>query len=79
MVRIHAQPIGAEKALVDAKELQRLIDMARQVEEVELIQIDDDLPVDGLMQLAREGGSFGFLEDPREDIYTLDDLRVHYR
>ena len=79
MVKVHAQQVGAEKTLVDRKELQRLIDVARQVEEVELIEVQDDLPVEGLMRLVQDGGSFDFLADPREDIYSLDDLKVRYR
>lgn len=78
MVKLHAQQVGAEKALVDRAELERLIAVARQVEEVELIEVQDDLPAEGLMRLVQEGGSFSFLADPREDVYTLNDLRVRY-
>jgi hypothetical protein len=78
MVKVHAQQVGAEKALVDRAELERLIAVARQVEEVELIEVQDDLPADGLMRLVQEGGSFSFLADPREDVYTLNDLKVRY-
>ena len=78
MVRVHAQQVGVEKALVDREELQRLIDVARKVEEVELIDLQDDLPTEGMMRLVQEGGSFRFLEDSREDIYTLSDLKVRY-
>ncbi len=79
MVRVHTQPVGAGKALVDRNELERLAEVARKVEEVELVEVHDDLPVEGLMTLVQESGSFGFLADPREDIYTLDDLKVRYR
>jgi len=79
MVKVHAQHVGPEKALVDRTELQRLIDVARQVEEVELIEVQDDLPAEGLMRLVQEGGSFSFLADPREDVYTLNDLKVRYK
>lgn len=79
MVKVHAQQVGPEKALVDRGELQRLIDVARQVEEVELIEVQDDLPTEGLMRLVKESGSLSFLADPREDVYTLNDLKVRYR
>ncbi len=79
MVKVHAQRVGEEKALVDRRELQQLIDAARRVEEVELIEVHDDLPVEGLTRLAQEGGSFDFLNDSREEIYTLNDLKVRYR
>ncbi len=79
MVKVHTQQVGTEKALVDRKELQRLVEVARQVEEVEVIEVQDDLPVEGLMRLVQDGGSFDFLADPREDIYSLEDLKVRYR
>ncbi len=79
MVKVHTQQVGPESALVDRAELDRLIAVARQVEEVEVIEVHDDLPAEGLMRLAQEGGSFSFLTDPREDVYTLNDLKVRYR
>lgn len=79
MVKVHAQSVGEEKALVDRTELQRLIEVARQVEEVELVEIQDDLPVEGMMGLLQEGGSFAFLSDPREDVYSVNELKVRYR
>ena len=79
MVKIHAEPVGPDKALVKREELGKLIEAARKVEEVELIESADDLPIEGLMRIATEGGSFRFLEDPREDLYTVNDLKVRYR
>ncbi len=78
MVKVHAQQVDSERALVDRAELERLIAVARQVEEVELIEVQDDLPAEGLMRLVQGGGSFSFLADPREDVYTLNDLKVRY-
>lgn len=79
MVKVHAQQVAGEKTLVDRAELERLIAVARQVEEVELIEVQDDLPAEGLMRLVQEGGSFAFLADPREDVYSVSDLKVRYR
>ncbi len=79
MVRIHAEPFGPDKALVNREELGKLIEVARKVEEVEVLEALDDLPAAGLGRLASEGGSLRFLEDPREDVYTVDDLKVRYR
>jgi len=78
MVKVHAQQIGPEKAIVDRAELEQLVAVARQVEDVELIEVQDDLPAEGVMRLAQEGGSFSFLAEPREDVYTLNDLKVRY-
>jgi predicted DNA-binding antitoxin AbrB/MazE fold protein len=36
---------------------------------VALLQVDD-LAADAMAALARDGGAFDFLDDPREDIYN---------
>lgn len=79
MVRIHAEPVGPDKALVNRQELGKLIEVARKVEEVELLELGDDLPIARLERIAAEGGSFRFLEDSGEDLYSVDDLKVRYR
>jgi hypothetical protein len=79
MVRVHAQPAGDAKALVDRGELQQLIDVARRIEEVELVELHDDLPADAIMRLLQEGDSLKFRNDPREDVYSVHDLKVRYR
>lgn len=79
MIKVHTHFIGPDKAIVDRKELGELVEAARQIEEVQLIESGEDLPPAALMRLVEEGGSFQFLEDPREDVYTTDDLRVRYR
>jgi hypothetical protein len=79
MVKLHAVPVGPGKALVDRGELDRLIAAARKVEEVELIEGNDDVPTEGLMCLVEAAGSLEYLLDPREDIYSLNDVKVRYR
>jgi hypothetical protein len=79
MVGLHAVPAGPGKALVDRAELDRLIEAARKVEEVELIEGTHDLPSEGLMYLAEAAGSFAYLLDAREDVYSVNDLKVRYR
>ena len=41
--------------------------------EVTLVILDDDVPTDAVAQLAASGGSFDFLFDPAEDVYTRED------
>ena len=79
MVKVHAQTISGTKALVDRGDLEKLIEAARRVEDVEMIEVQDDLPAEGLMALVDSGGSFEYLLDPREDIYSVNDLKVRYR
>jgi hypothetical protein len=79
MARVHAQAISDTKTLVDRGDLDRLIEAARRVEEVEVIEARDDLPATGLMALMEERGAFEYLLDPREDVYSVNDLKVRYR
>ena len=53
--------------------------MAKKVDEIEIDEIINDLPIEGLMRLAETSGAFDFLEDEKEDIYTVDDLKVRYQ
>ncbi len=49
-------------------------------EEVEVtITQKSDISTDDLMKLEDRGGSFDFLKDEREDIYTVEDLKVKYK
>ncbi len=41
--------------------------------EVTIMILDDDVPSDAIARVAVAGGSFDFLADPAEDIYTLED------
>lgn len=41
--------------------------------EVTVVILDDDAPSDAIAQLAMSGGSFDFLADPAEDVYTRED------
>ena len=79
MVRLHTTPAGPGKALVDRAELDRVIEAARKVEEIELVESGDDVPTDGLMRLTEAAGSLEYLMDAREDVYTVNDLKVRYR
>lgn len=72
MTTIHAQLCG-QKALVDRDELDRLVELARRSEQVELQIAEDDLPTTGIMRLAESGGAFDHWEEPGEDIYSLED------
>ena len=38
-----------------------------------MVTVEDDLTTELLARVAEEGGSFAFLDDPAEDVYSLDD------
>jgi hypothetical protein len=72
MTIIQAQLIG-EDALVPRSDLERLLEIARRSEPVDLQWSHDDLPTADIMRLAEQGGSFQFWHEVGEDIYSLND------
>jgi len=72
MTTIHAQLIG-DQALLARADLERLLDMARRAEAIDLQWQDDDWPTAGLLRLAEQGGAFDFWREEGEDIYTPQD------
>ncbi len=77
MTTLHAQLIG-DKAVLPRAEFDRLVELARRSEEVELHTDEDDVPTVGIMRLAEQGGAFDWLAE-EEDLYTVNDLKVRYR
>ena len=77
MTRVHAQFVG-DKAVLPRTEFERLVELARSREDIESQLLEDDEPTLGIMRLAEQGGAFDWLAD-EEDLYTVHDLKVHYR
>jgi hypothetical protein len=59
MTTIHARLIGRQ-ALLEQSELERLVELARRSEPVDLQLEADDLPTVGIMRLAEQGGLSNF-------------------
>ena len=72
MTTIRAQLIG-DNAVLARSALERLVELARKNESIDLQLSEDDLPTLGMMRLAECGGSFGFWNERGEDIYSLQD------
>ncbi len=79
MLKIIAKRVNSEMGLISFDELNKLIEKVKKTEEVELTIIETDLSVDGIMKLEDESGAYDFLKDPREDIYSVSDLKVRYK
>lgn len=77
MTIVHAQLVG-DQAILPRSEFERLMELARRSEPVDLRLTEDDLPAAGIMQLAEQGGAFDWLASD-EDLYSVDDLKVRYR
>jgi hypothetical protein len=72
MTTIRAQLIG-DKVILPRSELERLLQLARQSEQVDFQILEDDLPTTGIMRLAEQGGAFDFWLEEGEDIYSVED------
>jgi hypothetical protein len=62
-----------DHAVVPRPELERLIELARRCEPVELELDEEDVSTSDVMRLADTGGSFDFWLEEGEDIYTAQD------
>jgi hypothetical protein len=67
-----------DQAVLPQAEFERLLELARQADAVELKLENDDLPTLGIMGLAEQGGAFDWLAN-EEDLYSVADLKVRYR
>jgi hypothetical protein len=72
MTTIHVQRVG-DKAVLPQRDFDRLVELARQHEEIAVEMHQDDVPTLGVMRLAEEGGSFDFWKEAGEDIYSAED------
>lgn len=72
MTIIHVQRIG-DKALLPQGDFDRLVELARRYEEIELQIHEDDVPTLGIMHLMEQGGAFDFWREEGEAIYAAED------
>jgi len=77
MTIVHAQLVG-EQAVLPRTEFERLMELARRSEPIDLQLEEGDVPTLGIMRLAEQGGAFDWLAN-EEDVHSVDDLRVRYR
>lgn len=54
-------------------ELERLVELARQNEEIKLHIHEDNVSTLSLMRLAEQSGAFDFWKEEGEDIYSVED------
>ena len=72
------------KAIYDGKKL-KLLDKVSVKKPTNVLvtflddESDSEIAHEDLLRFAEKGGAFDFLNDPEEDIYTDDDLKVRYK
>ena len=72
MTVIHAQ-LFDDGALLPCGEFERLVELARKSEEIEVHLQEDDTPTQSIMRLAEQGGAFDFWREEGEAIYSAED------
>lgn len=69
---IHAKWIG-EQAVLPKQDFERLLELARRSETVDVQSADDDVSTQVMMRLAESSGAFEFWNDAGEDVYSAQD------
>jgi len=72
MTAIHVQLIG-DNALLPCSELERLVELARQKEDIEMEVHEKDVSTLSIVRLAEQGGAFDFWKEEGENIYSIED------
>ena len=72
MTIIHAQ-LFDDGALLPRSEFERLVELARKSEEVEVRLQEDGTSTQSIMRLTEQGGAFDFWQEEGEDIYSAED------
>jgi hypothetical protein len=72
MTIIHAQ-LFDDGAVLLRSEFERLVELARKSEEVEVQLQEDEAPTQSIMRLAEQGGAFDFWRNEGENIYSAED------
>lgn len=71
MTTVRAE-LTADKAVLRREEFDRLLELARRAEPVE-VEAEEDHREDSLARLALQGKAFDFWKDKAEDIYSPAD------
>lgn len=69
---IQVQTVG-EQAVLPRADLEKLIELARRSEPLDIEITEDDLSSAAWMRFIEAGGAFDFWNDEGEDVYTLAD------
>lgn len=77
METVHVERVG-DQAVLPLVDLERLVEIARRTEEIEVRIDDDEIPSAGIVRLAELGHAFDWLAQ-EEDLYSVADLKVRYR
>jgi hypothetical protein len=72
MTIIHTRWIDGQ-AVLAKEDFERLLDLARKCEPVDIHPTGDDLSTQAMMRLAETGGAFDFWGASGEEVYSVQD------
>jgi hypothetical protein len=72
MTTIQAHWIGG-KAILPKQDFERLLELARKSEPVDIETVNEDLSAQAMMQLAENAGAFEFWNESGEELYSAKD------
>ena len=76
-VKIHPRVLNDTHVIISDAELKALIEIIEHRGDVN-IEMVDDVNGENLMALSNNGKALDFLLDEREDIYSINDLKIRY-
>lgn len=76
---ILVERISVHKGIVDLEVLKKIVNTAKKIKKIKLTEKISDISTSGLMILSEQGKALDFLKEKKEDIYTINDLKVRYK
>lgn len=78
-MNVSIKRINRNEGIIKLNTLKKLIGKIPKSTRIKLVGKSDDIPVYGMMLLSQESKSLGFLKDPSENVYSVNDLKVRYK
>lgn len=78
-MNINIQKISKDRILINLEEFNRLIAKAEEAEKIVVNEINEDLNTYFIMKLQEESSSLDFLNDEKENIYSVNDIKESYK
>jgi len=79
MLEVEIEKISKSQGVISMPVLRKLIMLAEKKEHVKFVEKEADISSLGLMILSQQNGSLDFLNNSKENIYTVNDLKVKYK
>lgn len=79
MINIEINKIANNKIVMNINQFNTIIEKLKKSEEVNISEIEVDSEIVAIMKFQQESSTLNFLNDEREDIYTVNDVKKEYK